>query len=110
MAEDSSGSNRDATRSRPRVQQLRPTNKDAPVPVPAVPVGGIEVPSAVSSDTVATSSKTASTTAQPRVVVPRIVTGQGSGSTILVNNCQVRRNEGQRGRRLPGQYISQASL
>ncbi|UZJ51261.1 hypothetical protein CBS101457_000581 [Exobasidium rhododendri] len=83
------GSHRDATRPRQRVQQLRPTNKDVPVPAPAAQVSAPDRTAAVASrgDTNASSS-TSIASAPPRAVIPRIVTGQGSGSTIIVNNCQ----------------------
>lgn len=94
MADGTAGadqaSNRDASRPRVRVQQLRPTNKDAVLNAPVKP------PQAAVPDTSKTSTTSANATpapapAQPRVIVPRVVTGVGSGSTILVNNCQVRR-------------------
>lgn len=85
-------SNRDASRPRARVQQLRPTNKEAVLNAPVAPPSAqAAVPE---SSKTATTSATAAVTpapAQPRVIVPRVVTGVGSGSTILVNNCQVRK-------------------
>jgi hypothetical protein len=86
------GSNRDATRPRQRVQQLRPTNKDVPIPVPAVQVTDPQRPAVVAPRGEGNAGST-STPSAPTRAVPRIVTGQGSGSTILVNNCQVRRVE-----------------
>lgn len=80
------GSHRDATRSRPRVQQLRPTNKDVPIAVPAAQTSTPDKAAVVTPSTI----NTGTAPAQPKVV-PRIVTGQGGGSAILVNNCQVRR-------------------
>lgn len=79
------GSHRDARTGRPRVQQLRPTNKDASTAAagsPASrPAGGAPAPTAPGA------SWEGSAAGGPRVV-PRIVTGQGSGSTIIVNSCQ----------------------
>jgi len=84
------GNNRDATRQRPRVQQLRPTNKDVnTTPAPAVQDTVPNRPTTTASRGEASTSSSSTAAVQPRIV-PRIVTGQGSGSTILVNNCQVR--------------------
>lgn len=80
-------SNRDATRARPRVQQLRPTNRDAPVPPPVVPVAAPAQSTAPDVESVEAAQEAAPSPIKK--ITPRIVTGQGSGSTILVNNCQV---------------------
>jgi hypothetical protein len=89
---DGGGSHRDAARQRPRVQQLRPTNKDVPVQQAAPTAQSSSKTTVTESPGAAAASvggNSAGPVGQPKVV-PRIVTGQGSGSTILVNNCQVR--------------------
>lgn len=73
----------DAKGGRPRVQQLRPTNKGAPLTRPPVPVE----PSPQAGPSASSNQQTPGSQPAPRAV-PRIVSGQGSGSTILVNSCQ----------------------
>ncbi|CAO1622340.1 unnamed protein product [Parajaminaea phylloscopi] len=87
--------------ARPKVVQPRPTNKDATATLQA---DGIRAPQAAAASPLrptrpaiqnasGASSSDAASTAGPssRPAGPKIVSGAGSGSTILVNNCQ-RRN------------------
>lgn len=85
------GSNRNASNARPKVQQLRPTNKDVPAATTttSAPIA-IAAPPNRPSVSRTESSESATKSASTAKVIPRIVTGQGSGSTIVVNNCQVR--------------------
>lgn len=86
------GSNRNGRTERPRVQQLRPTNKEIVQPVRQQPVVA-QTESTRSTaqqqqdEQQAQQAQERAGAAAPRVV-PRIVTGQGSGSTIIVNSLQ----------------------
>lgn len=77
--------------SRPKVVQPKPTNKDAPTAAPTAPSG----PNASSSNSAnqrpaiqnaAASSSSSGPSSRPGG--PKIIQGQGSGSTILVSNTQ----------------------
>lgn len=90
----SGGSNRDARASRPKVQQLRPTNKTTPGSGPSsgsasIPSANINAGNAGQQEQAqpAQRSTSAGTNGVQRAI-PRIVTGQGSGSNILINQRQ----------------------
>lgn len=93
----SGGTNRDAARpSRPKVQQLRPTNKSTTVgrssgESSTIPSANINAGNAGQQESAAQQAQRKSTTSTNNGVqraIPRIITGQGSGSNILISQRQ----------------------
>ncbi|CAO1622759.1 unnamed protein product [Sympodiomycopsis kandeliae] len=78
--------------SRPKVVQPKPTNKDAPpAPVTApgdTPASGGDATAGPSKRPAIVNAPSTSTSSSSRPGGPKIVQGQGSGSTILVSNTQ----------------------
>jgi DNA excision repair protein ERCC-1 len=88
------GSNRDARASRPKVQQLRPTNKSTAAGPSngstSIPSANINAGNAGQQESTPQAPQRGTSTGANGVqrAVPRIITGQGSGSNILINSRQ----------------------
>lgn len=92
------GSNRDARPSRPKVQQLRPTNKATASTVSTgsssgsaqIPLANINAGNAGQQEQSQHNQRSTTIRSNNGVqrAIPRIITGQGSGSTILISSRQ----------------------
>lgn len=90
--------------ARPKVQQLRPTNKGvAAAPGAASAEAGPSVVPRAAGPRIVNAAAAAAPPQQPGATSsvpragPRVVTGQGAGNNVLVNACQVRRVVRERG-------------